>query len=143
MEKATKRKEKRRMNKKLGSLGLPTIRKRRSGPPPPIIGVCFIDNTVNGLLVKRMQDVEVDMGEKTKVKVRMTEAAGTPLGMMLTKNNPWGNRYCERIDCVTCNQQEETIIDCKKRNILYESVCTVCNPVDKKNCGSICTETNQ
>ena len=117
VEKASRRKEKQKINRKMGSMGLPTIQKTRKGPPPPIVGVCFIDNTVNGVLVKRMQEVECVMGEKTNIKVRMTEAAGTPLGVLLTTNNPWGNQGCEREDCVTCNQKDERIIDCKKRNI--------------------------
>ena len=66
------------------------------------------------------------MGDKTNMKVRMTEAAGTPLGVLLTTNNPWGNKDCN------CNQNDERIIDCKKRKILYESVCTLCNSVDQK-----------
>ena len=48
VEKATKRREKQKINRKLGNLGLPSNRKRRSkGPPPPTISVCFIDSTAN------------------------------------------------------------------------------------------------
>ena len=131
IEKATKRKEKQKVNKKMGSLGLPTSKKSRR-KPPVTIGVCFLDNTAGGILVKRMQEGESTIGDKTDVRVRMTEAAGTPLGVLLTSNNPWGTKDCERDDCVTCAQGDENLIDCKKRNILYESACTVCNPVDEK-----------
>ena len=62
----------------------------------------------------------------------MTEAAGTPLSLILASNNPWGNGECGRDDCTTCSQGDEKVIDCKKRNILYESFCTLCNPEDKK-----------
>ena len=30
-----------------------------------------------------------------------------------------------RLDCVTCHQGDERLIDCRKRNILYESECTL------------------
>ena len=56
VEKATKRKVKQKINKKLGSLGIPSSREKndkRRGPPPPTRSVCFIDNTANGVLVKR------------------------------------------------------------------------------------------
>ena len=132
IEKASKRKERQKINRKMGSLGLPTTKKKRRGPPPPIRSVCFIDNSANGVLIKRMQEGEQDIGETTNIRVRMTEAAGTPLSVLLTSNNPWGVKDCERKDCVTCDQSDEVTIDCKKRNILYESICTLCNPVDEK-----------
>ena len=71
-----------------------------------------------------MQEGEVEIGGRTDFRVRMAEAAGTPLSLILTNNNPWGNMDCEREDCVPCGQSDEKQIDCKKRNIMYESYCT-------------------
>ena len=68
IEKATKRKEKQKVNKKMGSLGLPTSKKSRR-KPPVTIGVCFLDNTAGGILVKRMQEGESTIGDKTDVRV--------------------------------------------------------------------------
>ena len=133
MEKASKRKERQRVNRMLGRMDVPTNKKRvKRGPPPPTISVCFIDNIKNGILVKRMQEGEVEIGGRTDFRVRMAEAAGTPLSLILTNNNPWGNMDCERQDCVPCGQPDEKRIDCKKRNIMYESYCTVCNPEEAK-----------
>ena len=44
--------------------------------------------------------------------------------MLLPSTNPWGPQDCTRLDCVTCNQGDK--IDCRKRNILYESECQLC-----------------
>ena len=35
-------------------------------------------------------------------------------------------RECSRPDCVICNQGDEDIQDCKRRNIVYENRCTLC-----------------
>ena len=43
-----------------------------------------------------------------------------------------GASDCEREDCVTCSQEDEVRIDCRKRNILYESECTLCNTGEEK-----------
>ena len=131
VEKAAKRKEKQRINKKLGDLQFQTMKKqqekRKSGPPPSTRSVMFIDNTAGGKLVKRMQNVELEVGETTDLRVRMAEAAGTPLSMLLPSTNLWGPSDCGRDDCVTCGQGDERRIDCRKRNILYESRCDLCN----------------
>ena len=97
-----------------------------------VVSVCFIDNTAEGRLVKRMQRVEEEVSDKVDYRVRMTEAAGIPMGLLLTSNNPWGARDCRRDDCTTCAQGDEKFVDCKRRNILYESYCTLCNPGEVK-----------
>ena len=79
-----------------------------------------------------MQEGEDVVGFKTNYRVKMTESAGTPLGLLLTTNNPWGNKDCERADCHPCSQMDEKRVNCKQRNILYESYCTECNPDDIK-----------
>ena len=137
IEIASKRKAKQRLNRKLGKLDIPSGKKnvnevKRKGPQPPIISVCFIDNTANSILVRRIQGVEDEVGSKVDYRVRMTEAVGTPMSLLLTNNNPWGTKDCQREDCQTCAQGDEKQIDCKKRNVLYESFCTLCNPGEIK-----------
>ena len=90
-----------------------------------------MDNTAGGLLCKRMQDVEYDLGKCTDLRVKMAEMAGTPLGLILTSNNPWGQTDCMREDCVTCGQGGEKFQNCTKRNLIYESRCVDCNPEEK------------
>ena len=58
------------------------------------------DNTVGGELAKRLQEAEVDLGKATGYRVRVTESAGTPLGMLLPSTNPWGPAECGRGNCV-------------------------------------------
>ena len=51
--------------------------------------------------------------------------------MLLPCTNPWGPTDCGRADCVPCGQEGEQRINCKKRNILYESECLVCKEEKK------------
>ena len=63
----------------------------------------------------------------TKNRVRLTEAAGTAMSLILTTNNPWGNEDYGRKDCITCGQGDKKRINCKKINVLYKSLCNLYN----------------
>ena len=82
-------------------------------------------------MAKRFQKAEEEAGNVTGYRIRITESAGTPLSMLLPSTNPWGPQDCSRRDCVTCNQGDERRIDCRKRNILYESECFMCSEARK------------
>ena len=75
--------------------------------------------------------MEMELGKATGYRVRMVESAGSPLGMLLPSTNPWGPSDCTRQDCVPCRQGDESRIDCRRRNILYENRCELCNPGGK------------
>ena len=126
---ARKRKAKNKMRKKLGEMKIPEGRKLRKGrgPGAPIRSVIFVDNTSGGELARRLQEAEMELGSQTGYRVKVAESAGTPLGLLLPSTNPWGPIDCTRRDCVPCNQDGEKRIDCRKRNVLYENKCKLCN----------------
>ena len=95
---------------------------------PDTLTVMFLEQTVGGVLAKRLQEAEDRLGQMTGYRVRMVEMAGTQLSRLLPCTNPWGGGDCKRGDCFTCNQGGEKLENCRKRNVLYESMCTVCNP---------------
>ena len=73
VEIANKRRAMQRLNKKLGEMDLPANREtgrktKKKGPPPPTISVCFIDNTADGKLVRRMQRVEEEVSDKVNYR---------------------------------------------------------------------------
>ena len=115
------------MRRKLGERKLPVKEgwKKPKGPLPPTRSVIFMDNTAEGELARRFQKAEEEAGEVTGYRIRIIESAGTPMGMLLPSTNTWGPQDCTRKDCVTCNQNDEKNIDCRKRNILYESECVL------------------
>ena len=129
MEKATRKKERRKINRQLGRAGIekkdnnPAMRK---GKNIPTISLLFVEQTPGGALARNLQKAEVDLGLKTGYRIRIVENAGSALKMILPSTNPWGNIDCQRKDCLICSQGDEEVQDCRRRNILYENRCTVC-----------------
>ena len=64
------------------------------------------------------------VGYNTKV----VEKAGQKLRKIVPNTNPWKGQPCERSNCQTCQHEEESKQDCRKRNLVYESICELCNP---------------
>ena len=95
---------------------------------PPTIGVMFIDQTTEGRLAKKLQEVEDRLARASGYRIRMVELSGTQLQRLLPNTNPWSGHECGRVNCYTFDQGGEVLDDCKRRNILYESRCVVCNP---------------
>ena len=81
-----------------------------------------------GGLAKEMQKAEDIIAEMVGYRVRIVESSGTQLCRLLPNTNPWAGQYCGRTECYTCTQGDEKIQNCRRRNILYESSCTICNP---------------
>ena len=79
-------------------------------------------------MAKRLQIAEDRLAKVTGYRVRVTETSGSQLRRVLPNTNPWQGMDCKRQECYTCNQGGEKLENCKKRNILYESSCVLCNP---------------
>ena len=120
VEKAKKRKERKKGRKKLGKAGVHHEGRKpskKAGKPPPTRSVLFLDNT-GGELARRFQVAEEEAGRVTGYRIRIAESAGLPLSMIFSSTNPWGSQDCEREDCIPCQQQDKTRINCKKRKEL-------------------------
>ena len=94
---------------------------------PQTISVLFVDQTVGGELARRLQQVEDRLAGVTGYRVRIAETSGSQLCRLLPSTNPWGQGDCSRPDCYTCSQEGENKVNCKERNIIYESACILCN----------------
>ena len=62
--------------------GQPGVKTRKQKPKlgnkdPPTIGVMFVDQTMGGVLAKRLQEVEDRLAGVTAYRIRMVESAGT------------------------------------------------------------------
>ena len=97
------------------------------GRLPLTIPVLFVDHTPGGELAKRIQKVEDRLAGMTGYRVRVTETAGSQLFRILPNTNTWKGSDCQRGNCYTCSQGDEKLVDCKQRNILYKTICQVCN----------------
>ena len=94
--------------------------------------VLFCEQTRNGELARRLKEVESRMSEITGFRTRIVEGVGNKLQQLLSNSNPWSGAHCGREDCTPCNQGGENLQDCTRRGIIYESVCTICNPEGEK-----------
>ena len=88
----------------------------------------FVEHTRGGEMAKRLRlqlgRIENLMGFKLKI----VEKTGTKLKDLFSPTNIWKGSQCGRDGCTTCNQGGEDLPDCKMRSIVYESICTKCNP---------------
>ena len=91
----------------------------------------FVDQTVGGMLAKRLQKAEDAIAEMVGYRVRIVETSGTQLCRLLPNTNPWSGQNCGRSTCYTCTQGDEDLQNCRQRNIRYESACTLCNKNSK------------
>ena len=100
---------------------------------PPTITVMFVDQTVGGELAKRLQAAEDRLALMTGYRVRVSETSGSQLCRILPNTNPWSGSHCGRANCYTCGQGGEKLEDCKRRNVLYELSCTLCEKEEEEN----------
>ena len=122
-------KQSKNMIKKTGPAG--GVQKAKNIGDLETVAVIFVDQTKGGALQKRMQEAEDSIALMVGYRVRVVESSGTQLGRLLPYTNPWQGKHCGRESCYTCNQGGEDLQNCRKRNILYESICNECNPEEE------------
>ena len=92
--------------------------------------VLFVDNTKDSELARAMREVIGRLENILGYKVKIVERSGTPLKLMFPLSKIGEGQQCGRLDCITCTQDNrgETVPPCRKRSVLYENICTSCNP---------------
>ena len=92
--------------------------------------VLFVDNTKEGGLARNLREVLGRLEDILGYRVKVVERSGTPLKLMFPLSKVGEGQSCERTDCITCNQDSrgEHLPPCKKRIVLYENICLICNP---------------
>ena len=88
--------------------------------------VVFVPSTKGSLFIKSLKEDEDKMAEVTGFRVKYQEAGGDILTNFFDKNLASG-KHCGRPECPPCMMQDGKV-NCKARNIVYESKCLVCNP---------------
>ena len=90
--------------------------------------VIFVEQTPRGevarLLKEQLQNLEPVLG----YKLRVVERTGRNILSSFPQTKTWSGEQCGRTDCITCNQGGEELPNCTQSNVVYESICTVCNP---------------
>ena len=90
--------------------------------------VIFVQSTRGGVLTRRLREREVELAKLTGFGIKFQEGGGTQM-VRLFNTNLSGGLHCGRKPCPPCDSGEEGKKgDCKAQNLVYESVCTICNP---------------
>ena len=98
----------------------------KPGTQAPNATVVFVPSTRGSTLVKSLKEDEERMAEITGFRIKFQEAGGSILANAFNTNLGIG-QPCGRKSCPPCEDSGGEV-NCKARNILYESVCRICNP---------------
>ena len=59
--------------------------------------------------------------------MKIVERTGSNLKGLFSQSNLWDGAPCGRENCVTCTQGAEMLPPCKRKSLVYENVCSICN----------------
>ena len=96
----------------------------------PTMTVVFVPSTRGGMLTRKLREREEVLAGITGFKIRFQEGGGSQLGNMFSTDLGIGN-HCGRKCPPYDGSNSENRQNCKARNIVYETSCTICNPVDE------------
>ena len=100
--------------------------------------VLFVENTKDGELTKRLKELMKRIGPSIGFGVKVVERTGATLRSKFPLTNLWDGAKCGRGDCVTCEQGAKVLPACSRTSVVYENVCSTCNPeAGAKELGSI------
>ena len=91
------------------------------------MSVLFVEQSTGGMLAKEIRSTVSRLSPMMGFTLKVVENAISSLGSVFSNKNPWSGQKCVRNSCNLCSQGEETVEDCKRQNILYESLCKECN----------------
>ena len=90
--------------------------------------VLFLDQTPHGELARRVKELLLRLEPSMGFKLRVVERTGRSIKSLLSQSSCSNGSICGRSSCITCNQDCEDVPNCTKTSIVYENVCTECNP---------------
>ena len=61
-------------------------------------------------------------------RIKVVERTGRTLHSYFPLTRLWDGLECGRQDCITCKQGLEDIQTCNRSSLVYENICSVCNP---------------
>ena len=135
LSKSTWYKDKRRVENNDNSDGLRRVPGSTGGAVDSTMktrAVLFVEQSPMGALASKIREQLQHMGPTLGFKIRVVERTGRNIQTNFSQLHTWRGMQCGREECVTCNQDVEELPDCTRASIVYESICTRCNPGAKK-----------
>ena len=125
--KKTKNKGRENENKKGGDkMGAKKVQ-RGSKPRTPST-VLFVEQTPGGELAQRLRELFTSMEPTIGFAIKVVERTGATLRSKFPLYNLWEGAKCGRVECIPCGQGAEFVQQCTKTSVVYENICSVCNP---------------
>ena len=90
--------------------------------------VLFVEQTPRGELARLVREQLHKLEGIMGYKLRVVERTGRSIVTIFPQSTIWRGEQCGREECVTCYQGGEGLPDCTRRGVVYESICTECNP---------------
>ena len=90
--------------------------------------VLFIEQTPMGELGRRLRELMSRLAPILGFSVKIVERTGSSLKSHFPQSNLWDGAPCGRPKCVTCTQGAEMLPPCTRKSLVYENVCSTCNP---------------
>ena len=88
----------------------------------------FLEQTPNGELARGTKELLQRLEPILGYRIRVVEHTGTSLKSLLNQTSIGKGIMCGRELCITCNQGGEDIPACTRSSVVYENICTQCNP---------------
>ena len=90
--------------------------------------VLFLEQTPNRELARQVKELLQRLEPVLGFRLSVVERTGRSLQNLHFQATIWKRSHCDREHCVTCQQGDEDMPDCTKSSMVYESVCSLCNP---------------
>ena len=101
---------------------------RQAADHLPTRSVLFVEYSEGSLLAKRVRETLARIEGIIGCKIKTVERSGLPLARQFPLTRLWEGLPCSRLDCVTCQQEGETIYPCTMRSVTYQNICLTCHP---------------
>ena len=105
------------------------IKKKKTITPATVL---FVPRTPGGELSRMLRTAEQEISNLTGDLIKIVERSGTMVKSKVHKSNPLAGENCFRDDCLICRDGDDQKGDCRRRNILYFSICQECKSKGKE-----------
>ena len=100
-------------------------REQKTAPPKTVL---FVEQTPMGELGRRLRELITRLTPILGFNVKVVERNGSALKSHFPQSSLWDGAPCGRPMCITCTQGAEVIPPCTRKSLVYENVCSTCNP---------------
>ena len=92
-----------------------------------MVTALFVDRTTDGLLVRKLREVEERLSKLTKYIVKIVERNGITLSPTLIQRDPFKGWACCR-ECGVCmwKPEQNKEENCNLQNVIFKGICTTC-----------------